>query len=89
MMSGWEMRQGILWMSGATSIIDLRIRCRITYPDFQSSAASMINFSTAYVPLLDSKNAIAAKMLVQYAERFAARSCNRWPCRGKHATWAS
>jgi hypothetical protein len=68
---GWEMRQGILWMNGATSIIDLRIRCRITYPDFQSAAASAINFSTAYVPLLDSLNAISAKMLVKYARRFA------------------
>lgn len=71
LMYGWEMRQGMLWLSGATSQIDLRLRCRITYPDFGSKAASQINFSTAYVPILDSKNAIAAKMLVQYAERFA------------------
>lgn len=70
-MSGWEMRQGTLWLSGATSQIDLRLRCRITYPEFGSKAASTINFSTTYVPLLDSKNAIAAKMLQLYAERFA------------------
>lgn len=71
LMYGWEMRQGILWLNGATSEIDLRLRCRITFPEFLSKAASIINFSTAYVPLLDSKNAIAAKMLIQYAERFA------------------
>ena len=71
LMNGWEMRQGILWMSGATSQIDLRIRCRITFPPFLSQAAQVIDFSTAYVPILDSLNAIAAKMLVIYARRFA------------------
>lgn len=71
LMSGWEMRQGILWMSGATTQIDLRIRCRITFPPFLAQAAQVINFETAYVPVLDSLNAIAAKMLVIYARRFA------------------
>jgi hypothetical protein len=71
MMSGWEMRQGALWLSGCLSQIDLRIRCRITFPPFLSQAASVIDFSTAYVPILDSLNAIADKMLVRYARRFA------------------
>ena len=71
MMSGYEMRQGAMWMSGATSEIDLRLRCRITFPPFLSTAASTIKFSTAYVPIIDSLNAIAAKMLVLYARRFA------------------
>lgn len=71
LMSGWEMRQGILWMSGATTQIDLRIRCRITFPPFLARAAQVIDFETAYVPILDSLNAIAAKMLVIYARRFA------------------
>lgn len=71
LMSGYEMRQGALWMSGATSEIDLRLRCRITFPPFLSTAAQTINFSTAYVPIIDSLNAIAAKMLVAYARRFA------------------
>jgi hypothetical protein len=70
-MSGWEMRQGALWMSGALQEIDLRLRCRITFPPFLSTAASVIDFSTAYVPILDSLNAIADKMLVRYARRFA------------------
>jgi hypothetical protein len=71
MMSGWEMRQSALWLSGAMSQIDLRIRCRITFPPFLSKAATVIDFATAYVPILDSLNAIADKMLVRYARRFA------------------
>src|SRR5208282_3958183 len=51
--------------------IDLRIRCRITFPPFLSKAASVIDFSTTYVPVVDSLNAIADKMLVRYARRFA------------------
>ena len=70
-MSGWEMRQGALWLSGCMSQIDLRIRCRITFPPFLAQAAQVIDFSTAYVPILDSLNAIADKMLVRYARRFA------------------
>ncbi len=71
LMSGWEMRQGALWLSGCLSEIDLRIRCRITFPPFLSTAARVIDFSTAYVPILESLNAIADKMLVRYARRFA------------------
>ena len=71
LMSGWEMRQGALWLSGCLSQIDLRIRCRITFPPFLATAAQVIDFSTAYVPILDSLNAIADKMLVRYARRFA------------------
>lgn len=69
-MSGWEMRQGQLWMSGATQQTDLRMRCRITFPDF-AGASPNIDFATTYVPILDSKNAIAAKMKTFYAGRFA------------------
>ena len=71
LMSGWEIRQGILWMNGATTQIDLRIRCRITFPPFLAQAAQVIDFSTAYVPILDSLNAIEAKMRKRYATRFA------------------
>jgi len=69
--SGWEMRQGALWLNGATQPVDLRIRCRITFPDFLANPSNQINFSTAYVPIVDSRNAIMAKMLVHYAGRFA------------------
>jgi|SRR6185437_6592441 len=69
--SGWEMRQGALWLNGATQEVDLRIRCRITFPDFLSNPTNQIDFATAYVPIVDSRNAIMAKMLVHYAGRFA------------------
>ena len=48
---------------------DLRIRARITFPTAPYSPT--LNFATAYIPILDSRNAIVAKMLIQYAMRFA------------------
>ena len=69
--AGWEMRQGTLWLNGATQTVDLSLRCRITFPDFLSNPSNQINFSTAYVPIVDSRNAIMAKMLIHYAGRFA------------------
>ena len=69
--SGWEMRQGALWLNGATMQCDLRIRCRITFPNFLANPSNAIDFSTAYVPIVDSRNAIMAKMLIHYAGRFA------------------
>ena len=68
-MGQWEMREGMIWMRGAMQATDLRLRARITYPVPLSPVN--LNFSTAYVPLLDSKNAIVSKMLIQYAVRFA------------------
>lgn len=65
----WEMRQNAVWMPGCLSQVDLRIRCRITFPDFLNPAT--INFSTAYVPILSCQNAVVAKMLLLYAKRFA------------------
>jgi hypothetical protein len=68
-MGCWEMRQGAIWMPGALTQRDLRLRARITFPT--SPYSPTLNFATAYIPILDSRNAIVAKMLVQYAERFA------------------
>ena len=68
-MGQWEMREGMIWMRGAMQATDLRLRARISYPVPLSPVN--LNFSTAYVPLLDSKNAIVSKMLIQYAVRFA------------------
>lgn len=68
-MGCWEMRQGAIWMPGALTVRDLRIRARITFPSAPYSPT--LDFATAYIPILDSRNAIVAKMLVQYAERFA------------------
>ena len=68
-MGQWEMREGMIWMPGALQPLDLRLRARISYPvPFYSTT---LNFSTAYVPILDSKNAIVSKMKLLYAQRFA------------------
>lgn len=68
-MGSWEMREGMIWMRGATQAVDLRLRARINYPVPLYSVN--LNYSTTYVPILDSKNAIVAKMLCRYATRFA------------------
>lgn len=65
----WEMQQGQIWMPGALQSVDLRLRARITFPVPLSPVN--LNFSTAYVPIVDSLNAIVAKMRILYALRFA------------------
>lgn len=70
-MGMWEVRQNALWMPGSLVATDLRIRCRITFPDFGTVQPSTVNFKTAYVPILGCANAVVAKMLVLYARRFA------------------
>jgi hypothetical protein len=65
----WELRGDTIWMPGATQALDLRIRCRIGYPIPLFS--TNLDFQTTYVPILDCKNAIVAKMRIQYALRFA------------------
>jgi len=65
----WEMRQGQIWMPGCVNLTDIRIRGTITYPEFLDPRT--IDYTTAYVPILDSRNAIVSKMLIRYAMRFA------------------
>jgi hypothetical protein len=65
----WETREGMIWMPGATQSVDLKIRGRIGYPVPLSPVN--LNFETTYVPILDSTNAIAAKMRLLYSTRFA------------------
>ncbi len=67
-MGYWEMRQGMIWMPGCLQTTDLRLRARITYPEY---LGPNIDFSTSYVPILDCKNAAVAKMMIKYAIRFA------------------
>src|SRR5271170_1087566 len=67
-MKYWEMRQGQIWMPGCLQTTDLRLRARINFP---VPYGPNVNFSTTYVPILDSRNAIVAKMLILYAKRFA------------------
>ena len=68
-MGRWEMRQGQIWMPGCVNVTDIRLRVRISYPEFLNPVN--INYETAYVPIVGSRNAIVAKMLTGYAERFA------------------
>ena len=68
-MGTWEMRQNAIWMPGSLVQEDIRIRCRITFPDFIDPTT--LDFSTAYVPIVDCQNSVVAKMLVLYAKRFA------------------
>lgn len=68
-MGQWEMREGIMWMPGCLMQTDLRIRCRIEYPSFLNPAT--INFASAYVPILGCANAVASKMMINYAMRFS------------------
>jgi len=68
-MGCWEMRQNAIWMPGAMVPVDLRIRCRITFPDYLNP--DTIDFTSTYIPILDCQNAVNAKMVVMYAKRFA------------------
>lgn len=65
----WAMEQNAIVMPGCLNYVDLRIRCRITFPDFLDPET--LNFSTAYVPILSCQNAVVAKMVRLYAKRFA------------------
>jgi hypothetical protein len=65
----WEMREGILWMPGSIQSMDLRIRARIGYPSGWNVAT--LNYQTTYIPILNCADAVVAKMLVRYAQRFA------------------
>ena len=68
-MKYWEMRQGQIWMPGALTQRDLRLRARITFPTAPYSPT--LNFQTTYVPILDCRNAVVAKMMISYSQRFA------------------
>lgn len=69
LMGQWEMRQNAIWMPGAMQAVDLRIRCRITFP--QVLDPTNVDFTTVYVPILDCENAVEAGMRKRYATRFA------------------
>jgi hypothetical protein len=66
----YEMREGTLWMPGCTLQTDIRIRCTVNYDN--NYLSQNLNFATAYIPILNCTNAVAAKMLKLYALRFNA-----------------
>jgi hypothetical protein len=71
-MGQWESRQNAIWMPGALVPIDIRMRCRITFPDFLNPAT--LDFATTTVPIQGCQNAVVAKMVILYAKRFAPES---------------
>jgi len=62
----WEWRQDGIWMNGATQYRDIRLRYIFTFADLASSS---INWTTTFVPILDSQEAIADKIAVLYCAR--------------------
>lgn len=57
-----------LWMNGATLATDLRLRYMAVFPDIVGDS---IDFSNTYVPIQDCTNAIAHKMVANYAQRLS------------------
>lgn len=79
LMRQWEYRQGSIWMPGALAQVDLRIRGTLNFIDYinivnPATGLGTLNFAGTYFPIQDSKNAVVAKMLTQYAERFSPES---------------
>lgn len=66
----WEARQGAIWMPGAVTQRDLRIRGTMLFANFVNIADSL-DFENTFFPVMDSANAVVDKMLVLYARRFA------------------
>lgn len=67
--SAYEMRgPNEMWFNGALMPIDLRIRYVATFPDF---IHDNIDFEHTWIPIQDSTNALAMKMVAYYAQRLS------------------
>lgn len=62
----WEWRSDEIWMHGATTYRDVRIRYIATFADLASSS---IIWEQTYVPIQDSQEAIADKIAARYSPR--------------------
>ena len=60
----WEWRGDAIWMVGATTVRDIRLRYYANFPTFFSQT---LDFETTFVPIMDSLDAIAYKTAVKYA----------------------
>ena len=60
----WEWRGDAIWMPGATTSRDLRLRYYCAFPQFFSQE---LDFDAVFVPILDSIDAIAYKCASKYA----------------------
>ena len=68
-MGMYEMRgNNEMWMSGATLATDIRMRYMAVFPDIVGDS---IDFSNTFVPIQDCTNAIAHKMVANYAQRLS------------------
>jgi hypothetical protein len=60
----WEWREDAIWLLGATTVRDVRMRYYAAFPQFFSED---LDFTTTFVPIMDSLDAIAYKCAVKYA----------------------
>lgn len=67
--TGYEVRgQNEIWFNGALQPVDLRIRYIGVFPNI---VGDNIDFSTTYIPIQKSLNALAQKMVANYAQRLS------------------
>lgn len=67
----WEWRTDAIWMNGATLERDIRLRYIATYP---SIATLNTIWDNLFVPIADSQEAIADKIVVRYTARLGGDS---------------
>src|SRR5581483_9225447 len=65
----WEWRTDGIWMPGALITRDVRLRFRMSLPTFYGAN---INFTTTYIPILDSVEAVAFRVSALYARRLGS-----------------
>lgn len=65
----WEWRNDNIWMVGALSTRDLRLRYWCSLPQFFSPT---LDFAATYVPIIDCTDAVAYKTAVKYATMLAS-----------------
>lgn len=83
-MSAYEMRgNNELWMSGALQSVDLRLRYIAVFPDI---VGDNIDFTATYVPIQDCTNAVAHKMVANYAQRLSPDQFSLADARAKEFT---
>ena len=63
-LANWEWRNDNIWFVGSTQLNDVRLRYYCSLPQFFSPT---LDFSSTFVPVLDSADALAYKIAVMYA----------------------
>lgn len=83
-MGEYEMRgNNEMWMNGALLATDLRLRYMAVFPDIVGDS---IDFSATYVPIQDCTNAVAHKMVANYAQRLSPDQFSLADSRAKEFT---